>query len=350
MIRRFLRIAALASVALVLVFGLGLVALKSYGDATFFKDHNAFAPLHPELGDTTIVTEPVTFFGTEFPRKFRRSPLSIEARPGDRVPCVLAQPVEFEGRLPTIVFVHGSGQDKRFVEDICTPFVEAGFAMLSFDQLGRGERRDRDAGILDTIRVGYNRGWAAVDDVSRIVDYLLTRDDVDPDRIYFVGVSYGAMVGTHVLARDKRFDAGVLIVGGGDFRVMADAPLIRDNIPGPIHAGLRGAARWLGGPFDPILSAPHTGPVPVLMQCGSEDRLVSPESGQALFDAMAEPKELRWYDIDHPGLRDGDGPEIGRLLDDGLLWLADKANIELALDQALPGQSAAAAFQDAAGI
>jgi len=344
MIKRLLKFFALATTAVVLIVGLSVVALKSYGDANFFQEHDPLAPLHPEIGDNAVITEPVTFFGVEFPRNFRRTPFSIEARPGDRVPCVLTQPVEFEGKLPTILFVHGSGQDKRFVESICTPFVEAGFAMVSYDQLGRGERQ-RPEGALEIARVTYNRGWTAVDEASRIVDYLLTRDDVDPERIYFVGVSYGAMVGTHVLARDKRFDAGVLIVGGGDFRVMADAPLIRENLPGVVHTPLRGIARWLGGPFDPILSAPDTGPMPILMQCGLEDKLVSPESGQALFEAMGAPVEMLWYDIDHPGLRDGDGPEIGRLLDDGLVWIADKAGVNLDLEGAMPGQSAAAAFQ-----
>jgi poly(3-hydroxybutyrate) depolymerase len=345
MLFRIIKFSAAFCAGLVAVFVLGFVALKSYGDANYFPTHDSAAPLHPEVSDNSVITEPVRFFGADFPRNFRRTPFSIEGRPGDRIPCIMTQPVEFEGRLPVILFVHGSGQDKRFVESITTPFNEAGFMMVSYDQLGRGERRV-EGGRFEQIRTGYGRGGLAVDDARRIVDYLLTRDDVDPDRIYYVGVSYGAMVGTHVLAQDKRFAAGVLIVGGGDFRVMADAPLIRENLPRAVHVPLRSMARWLGGPFDPIRSAPYTGPVPILMQCGSDDRLVSPESGEALFAALSEPKEILWYDIDHPGLRDGDGPEIARMLDDGLIWLADKAGMDLELgDDSLPGRSAAAAFQ-----
>src|SRR5690606_33952119 len=133
-------------------------------------------------------------------------------------------------KLPTIVFMHGSGQRKEFVESICTPFNQAGFAMLSYDQWNCGERKIKD-GALKKASAWYTRGWKAVNDTRRIVDYLETRDDVDADRIYLVGASYGAMTGTHVLARDKRFKAGVLVVGGGDFKVFLDAPLIRENVP-----------------------------------------------------------------------------------------------------------------------
>lgn len=335
----------LTAVALV-VFVVGLAALRSYGNATYFKPHDPAAPLYPEVAENAIITEPVTLFDIEFPREYRRTEFSIQGRPGDRIPCVITQPVAFEGRLPTIVFVHGSGQTKRFIDSIASPFNKAGFNMVSFDQLGRGDR-PVEGGAWQGLRTWYDRGWTAVDDASRVVDYLLTRDDVDPDRIYYVGASYGAMVGTHVLARDKRFAAGVLIVGGGDFRVMADAPLIRDNIPGPIHAVLKQAAPWIGGVFDPILSAPYTAPTPILKQCGKVDALVSPESGEALFAALGEPKELRWYDIDHPGLRAGDGPEIARMLDDALVWLAGHAGIPLDLS---PEEQTVAAFHGDAGI
>jgi hypothetical protein len=47
MIFRLIRLAALGGVAAVVLLGLGIVALKSYGDATFFKDHDAAAPLTP---------------------------------------------------------------------------------------------------------------------------------------------------------------------------------------------------------------------------------------------------------------------------------------------------------------
>lgn len=322
MIKRFF----LGFVVLFAVFAVALMAVKSNSDANYFMLNDPSLPVSVELSENAIVDEPVRLFGVEMPRNYRRTEFQIEARPGDWVPCVLTQPVDFEGRLPTILFVHGAGQSKSFVERISSPFNEAGFNMVSWDQWGQGDRQNDTSGI-GRLTEWHDRGWKAVHEAQRIMDYLVTRDDVDPDRLYIVGASYGSMVTTHVLAQDKRYDAAILLVGGGDFRIMADAPLIKDAMPGALHAVLKPAFVWMGKAFDPIHSAPNTGPIPILKQCGSADILVTPESGQALFDALAEPKELRWYDIDHPGLRDGDGPEIIRLLDDGLAWLAEHAGI-----------------------
>ena len=198
--------------------------------------------------------------------------------------------------------------------------------MVSYDQWNCGDRKLPE-GDLRKITAWYDRGWRACNDARRLADYLLQRDDVDPERLYLVGASYGAMTGTHILAHDKRFKAGVLVVGGGNFNVMLQAPLIKENVPGALLAVLTPIASWLGGPFDPIHSAPNTGPTPIIMLSGSADRLVSPESGRELFAKLAEPKEIVWYDVDHPGLRKTDGPEIIKMLDDGLKWLSLKAGL-----------------------
>lgn len=323
-----LKKALIVLATLVLVAFLAFAVVKSRSDAAYFADYNAMHPLAPEITEVTEVNETVDVFGVQRPQRFKKTLLSIEARDGDRVPCLLTQPLGFDGtrKLPTIIFVHGSGQSKNFVTEICTPFVEAGFQMISYDQWGRGERKIK-GGNLEKLASWYTRGWKAVNDSRRIADYLLTRPDVDPDRLYLVGASYGAMTSTHILALDKRFKAGVLVVGGGDFKIMLDAPLIKREVPGLLLAAVRPAARWLGAAFDPMRSAGQTGPMPVLMQNGTADELVSPEAGKALYAALAAPKEIRWYDIDHPGLRDGDGPEIVRMLDDGLAWLAVKAGV-----------------------
>lgn len=331
MIKKILKITGAVVLALIVSF----VLVKAVSDARYFDEYDASLPLNPEIHDETVVNDTKNLFGIERPREYRRTALSIEARPGDRVPMVLTQPLKVEGKLPTIVFLHGSGQDKGFVESICSPFNQAGFNMLSYDQWNRGERKIKEGGLTKALS-WYDRGWKTVNDARRIADYLVRRPDVDPERMYLVGASYGAMTGTHVIARDKRFKAGVLVVGGGDFKLILDAPIIREEAPGPLLAVLKPIARWFVGPFDPIRSAPDTAPTPVLMQNGSADVLVTPEMGEALFAALAEPKEIIWYDVDHPGLRKGDGPEIVRMLDEGLAWL-----------QGVDGGSAVAAASEA---
>lgn len=336
MLKKILKFSAAVMTAFFVLF----LLLKTYGDANYYAAYDTAWPLDVKITDTSDVDKTKEVFGIERQQKYKRTAFSIEGSPGDRVPCVMTQPLGFDGKskLPTIIFIHGSGQRKDFVEEICTPFNQGGFAMVSYDQWNCGERKLPKEATLKKITAWYERGGKAVNDARRIADYLVTRPDVDPDRLYLVGASYGAMTGTHVLAFDKRFKAGVLVVGGGNFKIMLDAPLIRNNVPHALLAVLKPVANWLGGPFDPIRDAAKTGPTPVLMQCGEDDTLVWPEAGKALFAELADPKELRWYKVDHPGLRKTDGPEIIRMLDDGLNWLQTKAG--LPVTTALPAAAA----------
>ena len=54
---------------------------------------------------------------------------------------------------------------------------------------------------------------------------------------------------------------------------------------------------------------------------------------------MGEPKEIRWYPCDHPGLRDEDAPIIVQILDEGLEWLLE-IDAQFRPDEELPVQEA----------
>jgi dienelactone hydrolase len=59
-----------------------------------------------------------------------------------------------------------------------------------------------------------NEMVAKVQDFQRSVDYLLTRADVDHDRLAYLGSSWGAASGAWILGVDHRFRAAVLMDGG----------------------------------------------------------------------------------------------------------------------------------------
>ncbi|MBI1318265.1 MAG: prolyl oligopeptidase family serine peptidase [Candidatus Hydrogenedens sp.] len=310
------------------VFAAVCAGAQPLDDAGFYADYDPNLPFNVESEGVKTVDKVDEIFGVERPMRFEKELFSFESREGERVPSIMARPIGSEGKkLPVILFLHGSGQKKEFIEEICTPFVEKGFAFASFDQFTRGKRQPNDNpwALMFSWR---DRCWKTVNDARRMVDYLQTRDDVDPERIYLVGASYGAITGTTVIAREKRIKAGVLVVGGGDFMTMVNAPIIQEEV------GKRGLdwalelvkpiAHLIVDAADPVHYAPGTEGTPVLMQSGSADRLVSPEAGEKLYAALGEPKEIRWYDVDHPGLREGDGPEIVRMLDEGLEWMLER--------------------------
>jgi dienelactone hydrolase len=315
------RIAMGVALALAAVV-LGALAKKAYSDRHFYDGYDPKLALNAAVSDPTQIDGTVKAFGQQLPAHYRRERVELDVRPGERMPAILTLPVTDAGPVPVIVLLHGSHQEKEFVEEICTPFNEAGFAMVCFDQYMRGERKMTGNPIA--IAAAYReRCWKTVHDSRRLIDYLQTRPDIAAGRIYLVGASYGAITGTAVVAQERRIKAAVLVVGGGNLGLLAQAPEIRREIPAWLQPFAAPLVRFIAGPADPLLHAAATAGIPVLMQNGSNDRIVIPEAGKALFAALGEPKELRWYPINHPD-REPKGEEVIKMLGDGLKWLVDQ--------------------------
>ena len=90
----------------------------------------------------------------------------------------------------------------------------------------------------------------------------------------------GSFLGVMVAARSDHVKALVLAAGG-------DLP---ENTP--FERVVRTVA-------DPIRAVRRLEGRPLLMIHGTRDRTVRPEQATRLFEAAAEPKELRWYDTGH---------------------------------------------------
>jgi len=103
-----------------------------------------------------------------------------------------------------------------------------------------------------------------VKDIGRSVDYLLTRQDVDPERLAFFGVSTGVALGTIGLAIEPRFKVAVFWSGGfpitkrlPEYDLINFAPHIttpvlmlngRDDFTNPIETSQLPMIRFLGPP------------------------------------------------------------------------------------------------------
>jgi eukaryotic-like serine/threonine-protein kinase len=105
---------------------------------------------------------------------------------------------------------------------------------------------------------------ARMKDLRRSVDYLLTRTDVDPDRLAYFGVSLGARLGSLALAVEPRFRAAVLWSGGFssvpklpevdeiNFAPRVKTPVLmlngRQDFTFPIESSQKPMFKWLGTP------------------------------------------------------------------------------------------------------
>lgn len=312
-----------SGLVLLLLLLLFLLA-KEIADTRYFNDYDPAFPLDARIEKTERIDRNGELFGVARKTRFESIKFSFEARPGDRVPALLNLPFEHSGKLPVIVLLHGIGQSKDFLNEVCTPFNEAGFAMASFDQYSRGERKV-GKGVFKQALAFRQRPWRTINDTRRLLDYLQTREDIDPNRMYLVGASYGAITGSTASAFDKRIQAAVLVVGGGNLRLLTNgSTLIRESRHPVLYKMLQPLACYFMKPADPIRYVEQMAPRPLLFLNGQLDTMVTPEAGQALFDAAKDPKEIRWYPCDHPGLVESEGHYVVEMLDEALAWLKKK--------------------------
>ena len=240
--------------------------------------------------------------------------IAFDSTNGERVPGVLYLPKNGAARNPCVIVQHGYGGDKSMGGMFAGTLAPQGFAVIAIDAEYHGERKEPGKDVLATDVENDERAWhQSIQDLSRVVDYLETRTDIDMQRIGYVGASMGAFFGAVFTGVDKRVKTAVLVVGGGDWDVFINnsmvppAVVIRDYYKKagmPLSDFAQGMA-----PVDPVhfisLFAPH----PLLMINCSNDTIVPRKTGELLFEAAGEPKYIEWLKCDAPI---GHIPPIGK--------------------------------------
>lgn len=134
--------------------------------------------------------------------------IAIESFPGFYITGNLYRPADSIGKKAAILSPHGHLQDKRLLEDVqtrCAVLARMGAVVFAYDMIGRGESLQVDhympiAMVLQT----YNS--------KRVLDYLLSRPDVDDDRVGMTGGSGGATQTFLLTAIDDRITASAPVV------------------------------------------------------------------------------------------------------------------------------------------
>jgi uncharacterized protein len=158
-------------------------------------------------------------------------------------------------------------------------------------------------------------GMDEVKDMDAWYQYLLRRDDIDPGRIGILGNSYGGMLAIQYASVNEEIKA-----------VVADCAF--SSLNDTVSTSVTYFTDLPAFPFAPLIvfwAEKETGfktedidatkwiaqisPRPVFLMQGGADVVISVDSGQRLYDAAGEPKEL-WFE---PGLGhvdfDSDIPE-----------------------------------------
>lgn len=181
------------------------------------------APLDPRLTESyahqasafragaTLLAEPaeilqIPYEGTTLPGYFFRAGPEEAPRP------TVILTGGYDGTAEELYFSNGAAALAR------------GYNVLAFDGPGQGAALIQQGLVL-------RPDWEAV--ITPVVDYALTRPDVDPARIALIGLSLGGYLAPRAASAEHRLAACIADCGSYD---LFDAALRR--IPGPLAAGI----------------------------------------------------------------------------------------------------------------
>ncbi len=158
-----------------------------------------------------------------------------------RLAGLLVRAEGVEGRGPILVQVNGLDSTKEMKYRVGLPnaLARRGVSSLVVDQPGTGE----------ALRLhGLTAAWDSERWASPIVDWLETRDDVDPARIGLEGVSLGGYFCPRAVAFEPRFACGVVWGANHDWRDVQKKRLAREgSLPVPHYWE---HVRWVWGAKD----------------------------------------------------------------------------------------------------
>lgn len=204
----------------------------------------------------------------------------------------------------TVILTHGMGGNRLDLMHIASVLAERGFGLFMYDMRAHG----RSTGNLGT------RGWLEVNDLNGAVDYLLTRREVDQNRIGAMGFSLGGQITIRAVAENNSIKA-----------IIAEDPIPATLTDHPMSAGfsfrklinypalwmdyrILSASSGVSPPMGVLESIGKIAPRPILLISSGVGR--DQELIRNYFDSAGEPKEL-WEvpEIGH-GWIYNDRPEV----------------------------------------
>ena len=153
----------------------------------------------------------------------------------EKVPVLIYKPVSSENKkLPVVICLHGTGgsKDQAVIKNLLYRFSKLNFMAVAIDGRYFGER----SGISTPGQNPYNKAiveaWRNKDnaqqeypffydtayDLWKLVDYLVTRPDVEPARIGMMGISKGGIETWMAASVDTRIKVAVPVIAAQSFK------------------------------------------------------------------------------------------------------------------------------------
>ena len=216
---------------------------------------------------------------------------------GGQIQCVLHL-VPAGQKAPTILFIPGMdmAKDARFPDPQANPAIRRGMNLMVMDGPGQGISNLRKIRVTPD---NYERAGSAV------IDYLLTRPEVDPERFAIAGVSMGSFWGMRIAANDSRVRA--LATAASCFGTKT--AIFEQASPRFKRVFMYMAGIHDEDEFDEKVAAHLTTTgygekitCPTLLIQGEYDPLCPLEDAQELFEKLRVPKEMWVMEDDFHGI------------------------------------------------
>jgi dienelactone hydrolase len=231
-------------------------------------------------------------------------------------------------RRPCTILLHPTGQSKDYVAQLQARYAQKGYISVAIDARYHGAREDPELHYQDALvrawKDGIERPFLldTVWDLIRLLDYLETREDVDPHRIGVTGYSLGGMHSWFLAAADIRIAAAAPMAGVQSFAYAIASGKFQarvDSIPRIFHVAAADAEvtgitkevvqsvwkRLLPGMlerYDASASLPVIAPRPLLVVTGEEDPrcplpgvLVAAQRAREAYASAGAPAEMELF-------------------------------------------------------
>ena len=224
--------------------------------------------------------------------------VSYASPKGGRVPAYLVVP-KGTGPFAAIEFVHwGQGNRTEFLSEALF-YAKAGVLSLMIDAPYRRPEWVSGPSFIDNPQKDFDLYTQLVIDARRGLDLLLSRPDVDPKRVAYVGHSLGATWGGALAGVDKRVNAVVLMGGLPSISDFSADDSFSKEVRQQYKPEQIEKYKQLIGPIDPENFVGKSAPTHLFFQFARWDRYISSAAAKRYETAASQPKLSRLYDTSH---------------------------------------------------
>jgi len=228
--------------------------------------------------------------GVEYREGIAIHDVSYASVASGRVMAFLVAPAG-ERKSAGVLWVHPArGNRHTFQEEAVRLAGDGAVSLLIDAPWSRGEAWRRAMGEPEHDRREYIQ---TTQNLCRAIDLLMTRPEVDAERVAYVGHGLGALFGGILSGVERRIKTSVLMAGVGSFTDVAALSLPQLQGAELEHYGQVLAA------IDPLYYVQYAAPAPLLFQFGLQDRFCPRDRFVKFAAAGSEPKVVKWYNADH---------------------------------------------------